>query len=50
MGQFLKSKIVREIGDDLADINLTDQSLQLSDKELGIGHKTWAYLTEEKDY
>ena len=36
-GDFLN---VREAGDGLADIYLTDRSLQLSDEELGIGHKT----------
>ena len=33
--------------DDLTKIKLDDATVQLPDDQMGIGHKTWAYLSED---
>ena len=30
-------------------LRLDDSTLELPNEELGIGHKTWAFLSEEED-
>ena len=47
MGQ---SEALMDANAELAEIDLTDPELQLPDEQLGIGHKTWAYHSEEEDF
>lgn len=52
LGRFLKLDVIKKVEEETSDfssINLNDSSLHLPDKDLGIGHKTWGYLTEIED-
>ena len=50
MGRFIKPNVIKDTGDDFDQLDLDDTTLQLPNEELGIGHKTWAYISEEEDY
>ena len=50
LGRFLKANAIQEAEADLAILNLSDPSLQLPEDQLGIGHSTWGYLSDEEDY
>ena len=41
---------IKAAEDDLSKVKLDDTTVQLPDDQLGIGHKIWAYLSEEEDY
>ena len=49
MNLFIKADAIKAAEDDLTKIKLDDATVQLPDDQMGIGHKTWAYLSEE-DY
>ena len=48
--RLIKTDAIKAAEDDLSKIKLDDTTVQLSDDQLGIGHKTWAYLSEKEDY
>jgi len=50
LGRFLKAEAIQEAETDLTALDLNDPLLQLPEKELGIGHTTWAYLSDEEDF
>ena len=50
LGRFLKAEAIQEAEADLTALDLNDPLLQLPEKELGIGHTTWAYLRDEEDF
>ena len=50
LGRVIKTDIVKAAGDDFSKIDLTDATLELPNEELGIGHKTWTFLSEEEDH
>ena len=50
LGRFLKAEAIQEAEADLTALDLNDPLLQLAEKELGIGHTTWAYLSDEEDF
>ena len=50
LGRFIKANAIKTAGDDFKQIDLDNTTLHLPDKELGIGHKTWGFLTEQEDY
>ena len=52
LGRFLKLDVIKQAEEEKSDfssIDLSDSSLYLPDNELGIGHKTWGYLSEIED-
>ena len=49
LGRFIKADAIKAADDDLNKVNIDDTAVQLPDSQLGIGHKTWAYLSDE-DY
>ena len=50
LGRFIKADAIEAAEDDLSMVKVDDAAVQLPDSQLGIGHKTWAYLSEEDDY
>ena len=50
LGRFIKADAIKAADDDLNKVNIDDTAVQLPDSQLGIGHKTWAYLSDEEDY
>ena len=50
LGRVIKADVIKAAGDDFTKIDLDDTSLELPNEELGIGHKTWAFLSEEEDH
>jgi len=50
LGRFLKADAIREAEADLTKVNLSNTALYLPNEELGIGHSTWAYLSDVEDY
>jgi len=50
LGRFVKAEAIQEAEADLTALDLNDPLLQLPEKELGIGHTTWAYLSNEEDF
>ena len=51
LGRFLQPDIIKEAEKDgnFSTIDLDDPEVYLSDEEIGIGHKTWAYFSEVED-
>ena len=49
LGRFIKGDAIKAAEDDLSKVKLDDAEVQLPDSQLGIGHKTWAYLSEDYD-
>lgn len=51
LGRFLKLDVVKKAEEEnkFTSIDLSDPSLYLADKDMGIGHKTWGYLSEVED-
>lgn len=51
LGRFLKPEVITKAGNngDFKKINLNDSQLQLSEEDIGIGHKAWGYLSEVED-
>jgi hypothetical protein len=47
--RFLKTEFIKSAVDNFSSIEFTPEKL-IDDEYLGIGHKTWAYITEEEDY
>ena len=45
LGRVIKADVIKAAGDDFTKIDLDD-----TNEELGIGHKTWAFLSEEEDH
>ena len=50
LGRFIKSDVIKAAGEDISNINVGDESNELTDEELGIGHKAWGFISEEEDY
>ena len=50
LGRFIKSDVVKAAGEDLSSISIGDEENELTDEELGIGHKAWEFISEEEDY
>ena len=50
LGRVIKPHVIKEVGDAFEEIDLDDTALHLPNDELGIGHKTWGYLSEEEDH
>ena len=50
LGRFIKCDIIIAAGKELSQIDLNDANSLLPDEELGVGHKTLLYLSEEEDY
>ena len=48
-GRVIKADVIKAAGDNFETIDLDDSTLELPNEELGIGHKTWAFLSEEED-
>jgi hypothetical protein len=49
LGRVIKADVIKAVGDDFEEIDLDDTTLELPDEELGIGHKTWGFLSDEED-
>lgn len=49
LGRFLKVDVIKKAEEEKSDFSSINLSLYLPDKDLGIGHKTWGYLTEIED-
>ena len=49
-GRFIKADAIKAADDDLNKVNIDDAAVQLPDSQLGISHKTWAYLSDKEDY
>lgn len=49
LGRFLRADVIQKTND-ITTLDLEDTTLQLPDEQLGIGHKTWAYIYKEEDY
>ena len=50
LGRFIKSDVIKAVGDDLSSIIIGDEENELADEELGIGHKEWEFISAEEDY
>ena len=50
LGRLIQARVIKAAGDDFGNIDLDDITLELPNEELGIGHKTWEFLSEEEDY
>ena len=50
LGRFINADAIKVSEDDLSKLNINDEELQLPDTQLGIGHKTWSYLSDEEDF
>ena len=50
LARFLKIDAIRSADDDLTVINLHDPTIQVEDKDLSIGHKTWQFFSQEEDF
>ena len=50
LGRFIKPEAIQEAGADLTQLNISEPALHLPDQQLGIGHTTWAYITDEEDF
>ena len=47
LGRFIIADVIQNI--DVGSLNLCDQSIQLPDDQLGIGHSAWGYISSEDD-
>ena len=47
LGRLIQAHVIKAVGDDFGNIDLGDTTLKLPNEELGIGHKTWEFLSEE---
>ena len=48
--RFIKSDAIQQANSDLTQLDLSDSTLQLPQQQLGIGHSTWAYFSDEEDF
>ena len=49
LGRFIKVDAIQSVESNLSIIDFSNQTLHLADEELGAGHETWRYTSEE-DY
>ena len=50
LGRYMKSDVIKAAGEDINNINVEDEGNEVTDNELGIGHKAWEFMSEEEDY
>ena len=50
LGRFIKSDAIQQADSDLTQLDLCDSTLQLPQQQLGFGHSTWAYFSDEEDF
>ena len=50
LGRFLKADVIQNVNVDASDLNFNDQTIQLQDEQLGIGHSTWGYISDQEDF
>ena len=50
LGRFIKADAIKASDDDLSKLNINDAQLQLPDTQLGIGYKTWAFLSDDEEF
>ena len=50
LGRYIKTDIIKAVGEDISNINIGEEDNELTDEELGIGHKAWEFISEEEDY
>lgn len=49
LARFIKTEVIRSVGEEITTLNISDPELQLPNMELGIGHKTWAFISKKED-
>ena len=49
LARFIETQVIKSVGEEITTLNISDPEIQLPIKELGIGHKTWDFISKEED-